>query len=90
MNKTFSRDTRERIYKKYNWQCANYKHPKCKNKTGLSIHHIIHNTKMNERIYGEDKIQSEENGILLCEYCHTHFGQFNEMRKGLEERWKNE
>jgi len=91
INKTFSTEVRERIYKRAGCQCENYKDPKCMGNVGLSIHHIIHNTKTNNNHYGEENIQSEENGILLCDWCHNHYSMINlseEKRKELEKRWK--
>lgn len=90
--KTFSRKTRERIYKKYNWQCANFKADNCKLREGLSIHHVVHNTKVNEKLYG-DKLQNEENGVLLCQQCHNNYSTIvwiEVLRQTLISLWESQ
>jgi len=78
--KTFSHETREYIWLKYNRKCANYNDPKCLIDKGLSIHHIIHNTKINQKLYG-DWLQSKENGILLCQHCHTNYSLVDKVKQ---------
>jgi len=70
---TFPEEVREYIWDKYFSQCANWKHDKCITPTGLSIHHVIANTETNAKIYGDDFLQSKENGILLCDWCHRNY-----------------
>lgn len=86
MTATFSKETREKIYKKYWYQCFSWKDKKCKGK--LSIHHLVHNTKINVKLYGNKRIQSEENGILVCDYHHIHFGNYNKLRQEVERLFK--
>ena len=66
------RQVRAKIVKRAYCQCENWNHPKCKCTKGMSIHHIIANTNMNAKLYGDDFLQSEDNGMLLCSYCHDH------------------
>jgi len=87
--KTFDQSTRENIWKKYWNKCANSAHEKCLINKGLSIHHLVHNTKPNQKKYG-DKLQSEANGILLCQQCHNDqatFSWIQEQAKLLEQQW---
>lgn len=70
--KSFNSKIRKRIFEKYHYLCANNSDPKCLYNKGLSIHHIIANTEMNAKIYGDDFLESERNGILLCSFCHNN------------------
>ena len=45
---------------------------------------MIANTKMNAKIYGDDILQSEDNGILLCNYCHDHHSIMDVVKKQKE------
>ena len=88
--KTFSNEIKERIWNKYHFLCANLNHKKCLKNKGLSIHHIIANKNVNASIYGDDKLQSEENGILLCNWCHDHHREIDiviKKEKELKEKW---
>ena len=77
MKETFSYDVRERLFSKYNYICANFKNTeKCLINKGLELHHIVHNTIVNRKLYGNDNVQSEENGMPLCKYCHDNQAQF--------------
>ena len=76
----------------YNYACANFKHPKCLYKKGLSFHHVIPNTELNAKLYGDDVLQSEENCLPLCVWCHDHQAEINwiqEKRKLLEIKYTN-
>jgi len=66
-NQSFSLETRAFILKRDKKKCVN-----CGAKA-TSIHHLIHNTVMNRRIYGNDKIQSAENGVCVCQQCHERY-----------------
>ncbi len=86
---TFDQDTREKIYKKYWHKCANSQEDGCLINQGLSIHHIVYNTKPNQKKYG-DKLQSEENGLLLCQHCHnnqTRFKWIQDLENTLKNKW---
>lgn len=51
--------------------------------------HIIAQTKMNVRIYGEERIQSEENCQIPCLKCHTNkFLWCRDKINELKEKWK--
>jgi len=65
----FSAETRLAIYRRSGGYCEA---PGCKNKA-TSIHHLLHNTIQNRKNYGNDKIQSEENGKHVCEQCHINY-----------------
>jgi len=62
--------TRERVYFKAGHRCQ-CGCEKCGMTEGLQIHHRIPNTKPNQRKYGK-WLQSEENLVLLCVYCHMN------------------
>lgn len=52
-------------------------------------HHIIANTKMNRKIYGE-QIQSEENCVGVCRKCHSEHSFWDkQLRKKLEKDFKS-
>ena len=79
MKPTFGIETRIKIILERGKKCE-----VCGKTAGLSFHHIIHNTKMNRKTYG-DKIQSEENAMLLCENCHSNYSlhdrkRYNELK----------
>lgn len=87
--KTFSQETREKIWKKYWHKCANSNEDSCLINKGLSIHHLIHNTKPNQKKYG-DLLQSEANGLLLCQHCHNNQSTFDwiqALAKKLQGDW---
>jgi len=89
---TFSKAIRDKLLSIYNWQCANYKHTKCQGNKGLSFHHIVPNTKTNIKLYGNKHIQSEENALPLCDWCHTHrteIGWIQLLKNKLINKWKN-
>lgn len=69
--KSFNEKVRKKIFEKYFYICANNKEPKCLYNKGLSIHHIVANTEMNAKLYGDEFLQSEKNGILLCPFVIT-------------------
>jgi hypothetical protein len=84
--KSFNEKVRKRIFEKYHYVCANNNEPKCLYSQGLSIHHIIANTEMNAKLYGDEFLQSDNNGLLLCNYCHDHVGEIlwiQELKKSL-------
>lgn len=83
---TFSHKTKEEILKKFKHTCAfSTFEEKCKKREGLSIHHIIHNTTANRKIYGKF-LQSITNAVLLCENCHKPSVLLNHLRTKLLER----
>lgn len=86
---TFNQETREKIYKKFWNKCANSEEPKCLINQGLSIHHIVYNTIPNQKKYGS-KLQSVENGLLLCQHCHNNQASFEwiqELENKLKKEW---
>ena len=88
---TFSKEIREKVLTKFNLQCANYAHSKCQWKKGLTFHHVVSNTKVNIKLYGNNKIQSEENALPLCVWCHEHQLQIDwiqTLKKELLAKWK--
>lgn len=77
---TFSHDTKQEIMNKFKHRCAfSTFEEKCKKTEGLSIHHIIHNTVYNRKIYGPF-LQSIKNAVLLCENCHKPSYLLNHLR----------
>jgi len=67
---TFNVYVRDRVLFKagYRCQCGC---EKCLGNQALSIHHRVPNTKANRKKYGK-WLQSEENAVVLCQYCHTN------------------
>ena len=63
---TFSNLTRIEIYKRDNGKCINCGESEY---WKLEIHHIIANTKLNRKLYG-NFIQSKDNGVIVCKNCH--------------------
>ena len=57
-----------------------YKCVNCGSQNWLEIHHIIANTKLNRKLYGE-QIQSKENGVLVCKKCHDKHSLWDKERK---------
>ena len=89
--KSFNKTVRKKIFEKYGWICANNNDPKCLYNKGLSIHHIIPNTEKNAKIYGDEFLQSESNGILLCSSCHENVSTISWIKtkkKELEKKYK--
>lgn len=86
---SFNKETRKKIYEKYKYMCANNKDDKCLFNQQLSIHHIIPNTKLNAKLYGDKFLQSEKNGILLCSWCHEHVNEIKWIQE-LKENIKKE
>jgi 5-methylcytosine-specific restriction endonuclease McrA len=57
---------------------------------GTEIHHILANTKLNRKLYG-DRIDRKENLILLCNDCHNKHSLFDkDKRKALRDKWNKE
>ena len=51
--------------------------------------HIVPQTKMNVRIYGEELIQSKENCQIPCFHCHQNKAVWSKPKqKALIEKWK--
>lgn len=78
---TFPLEVRESVFQKNCFQCENSLHAKCLGNVGLSIHHIISNTKLNARLYGDKFLQSEDNAMLLCYYCHDHQAEMPRVKE---------
>ena len=76
---TFDESTRLDIVSKYAGRCVNCRKP------ATEIHHLIANTKLNVRLYGQDKIQSAENGVCVCHQCHNKHSIWD---KNLKPIWK--
>jgi hypothetical protein len=84
MKLTFSNETRIDIYKKFNGRCGI-----CGTTSCLECHHILANTKTNTRIYGE-RIQSADNGFLICHEHHEKVAIFEvikQRRQELKNKW---
>ena len=82
---SFSKLTRLEIYSRDNAKCT-----QCGEDEYflLEIHHIICNSKLNRKLYG-NLIQSKENGILCCHSCHTiHSLWDSKLRNNLKLLWK--
>jgi len=48
---------------------------------------------MHVKLYGNDKIQSKENALLLCKRCHEHQAEFpwiQELENDLKKKWEAE
>lgn len=83
---TFSEETRKAIFIRDNKQCVNCGED---NKFKLSFHHLIHNTIVNRKIYGDERIQSEENGVTACQQCHANYTTWDRaLVAALKEKWK--
>lgn len=90
---TFSTDTREKVLEKYWHECANNKHKKCKGRMGMTFHHVVENTIVNEKLYGKENIQSTENALPLCVWCHDNRLQIPwiaDKKKELINKWEKE
>ena len=80
---TFSKETRASILIRDRYKCVN-----CGSQNWLEIHHIIANTKLNRKLYGE-QIQSKENGVLVCKKCHDkHLLWDKELKRKLKLKFK--
>lgn len=82
--KSFPEKIRKIIFERQGYICGNSSHEKCLYNKGLSIHHIIANTELNAKLYGDDFLQSAENGIVLCDWCHNHQAELNFLKKKKE------
>ena len=81
----FSNLTRLEIYSRDDCKCTQCGDDEYFN---LEIHHIIANTKLNRKLYG-NLIQSKENGILCCHKCHEKHSLWDrELRSNLTKEWK--
>lgn len=94
---------REDIINAYNGYCGNcYSHTKdgelraetCLKKA-IDIHHILHNTNTNRKLYPL-LIDSPFIKIPLCRYCHDHYSLYphiarlDDKRAALWEAWLRE
>jgi 5-methylcytosine-specific restriction endonuclease McrA len=70
MSYTFSIYEREMVYSRAGYRCE-CQCEKCLGNDNLQVHHRIPNTKMNRGLYGE-KLQSENNAVVLCGWCHIN------------------
>lgn len=59
-------ETRKQVIQRDRGLCVNCRKP------ATEIHHLIHNTKLNVKLYG-DKIQSMENLVCVCKDCHNKY-----------------
>lgn len=77
------RELREKIFERAGYLCrCGYR--------ATEIHHIIANTKLNRKLYG-DNIDSEKNLIAVCKDCHNKHSLWDmEKRKELERKFKNQ
>ena len=87
--KTFSKETKAKILYKWGYRCACQCSNKCDGSVH-SIHHLVENTTANRKKYG-DRIQSEENGVPLSQYCHSNCVTFFKyMKVALLNKWDAE
>lgn len=83
---TFAPGTRQEIYLKFDCKCG-----QCGSKFGLQIHHLVHNTITNRKIYGDERVQSGENGYLCCQGCHDKYSLWDrELVSNLKNKWEDE
>lgn len=83
---TFSEEIRKEIFRRDGEKCVNCEE---KNKFLLSFHHLIHNTKVERRNYGNERVQSAENGVTVCQQCHSNYTLWDRARvKTLRELWE--
>jgi len=75
----FSKEVREYIWNRAGWTCE-IRGKGCTYRRKLQVHHIIPNTKDNRKKYGNKVIQSPDNGVLVCENCHTQYAQLLRSR----------
>lgn len=81
----FPGPTRKDIYLSFEGKCG-----QCGRKDNLQIHHLIHNTILNRKLFG-DRIQSKENGYLCCESCHSKYSLWDrKLVKQLKDKWNEE
>lgn len=87
---TFSKETRIEIWKRDKMCCSRIfeNGETCRSTIGLSTHHLVANTILNKKLYGEERIQSLENGKLVCYKCHTNHNLWDmDLRKALINKW---
>lgn len=77
---TFSDYTRGVIIIRDQCRCVNCRKP------ATEIHHLIANTKLNVKLYGQDKIQSAENGVCVCKDCHNKHTLWDKKLKPIWEQ----
>lgn len=83
---TFSEEVRKSIWLRDGSKCI-----RCEGTDFLSIHHLVENRVYNIKIFGNKRIQSEENGVLVCGHCHDHHSLWDkERKKALIIKWGNE
>jgi len=70
MSYTFNFYTREKVFARAGYRCA-CQCEKCLGNEQLEVHHKIANTAVNRKVYGE-WLQSAENAVVLCGYCHVN------------------
>lgn len=81
--KTFSKTVREYMWSRAQYTCEGKAMRGCLLVQGLSLHHIIANTKVNNALYGQ-KLQSSWNAVLLCAHCHKEYKHYyKDFRKEL-------
>ena len=82
----FIKETKIEIYKDFDGKCGH-----CGSTQALEFHHIIPNTILNRKIYGNERIQSKENGFLICKPDHEKVNIIlKEKRKALKQKWNAE
>lgn len=83
---TFSKETRIKIFLKFNGRCG-----QCGSKQALEIHHLIHNTIPNRKKYGDERVQGEDNGYVCCKKHHDNYSLWDgEFRNKLKNKWDEE
>ncbi len=87
----FSRELREQVFAEQEGICHFYGTSFCRGNEGLSFHHIVENTKANRKKYGNKRIQSRENCVMLCHVDHSQYVHlFHTKKCKLISRWDKE
>lgn len=88
MTETFSSQVRMEVEINQQGRCYLYgKVRGCRKDKFLGFHHLIENTQANRKLYGE-RIQSRENAIMLCDFCHMcELALFKDKKEKLKDKW---
>ena len=67
----FTIEVREAAFERADYHCE-CKCEKCLGNQQINVHHGVSNSKMNRKVYGNEKVQSLDNAHVLCQYCHDN------------------
>ena len=81
---TFSREVRNAVLIKQGWKCC-----QCDEYRGLTFHHIIINSKLNQRLYGE-LLQTRDNCRAVCSTHHQNRTWDIPIKRELQMKFKFE